>query len=110
MNLKILNAEDLNKLYPSSFEIPSKEEKNTIMSGDFVKLIFTDNSGDSNERMWVKITKIKRRKILGRLDNQPFLSKEIGVQLNDKIKFKKENIIDIYERNENRDQFKKSFS
>ncbi|OEJ12998.1 hypothetical protein BFL38_00060 [Brachyspira hampsonii] len=86
------NAFELNKEYPDTFKIPSKEETYSLKPDDYVKLIFTEENAVP-ERMWVKITNINGNNFTGILDNDPYCLK--SVKCGDKIVFKTENIIDI---------------
>ena len=86
-----------NREHPQGFQIPGEEEKQAIEPGVFVKLLFdtTDLWGRRNwgERMWVKVTAINKRHIVGMLDNDP-----IGIPRlyrGDQLKFKHHHIIDI---------------
>ena len=82
-----------NRLYPESFYIPSHADKGMVGAGDTVQVCFEMNDG-WGERMWVEVTAINRRHIVGTLANQP-----IGIPRllsGDKIKFRAEHIIDIW--------------
>ena len=50
-----------------------------------------DGTGD---RMWVLVTAVKKRKLVGRLTNMPFMIPRLMPGA--KIKFKREHIIDIW--------------
>lgn len=91
------NALKLHEEYTDTFEIPSKEEIDSLKINDLVKLIFTeenDNPEIMPERMWVKITEINEDNFKGILDNDPYYLKSI--KCGDEVVFKSENIIDIY--------------
>jgi hypothetical protein len=86
-----------NREHPKSFEIPEEEAKQAIEPGVFVKLLFdtTDLWGRRNwgERMWVEIVAVKKRHIIGVLDNDP-----IGIPRlyrGDQVKFRRHHIVDI---------------
>lgn len=95
-----------NREHPDTFEIPDEEDKQAIEPGVVVKLLFdtTDLWGRRNwgERMWVKVTAINKRHIVGMLDNDP-----IGIPRlyrGDQVKFKHHHIIDIiWEPDDSRD-------
>jgi uncharacterized protein YegJ (DUF2314 family) len=83
-----------NREHPDAFWIPSDEERQAVESGMKVKLMFEMRDG-WGERMWVQVTAVKKRKLVGELFNLP-----IGIPRlmpGDKIKFKREHIIDIVE-------------
>jgi Uncharacterized protein conserved in bacteria (DUF2314) len=86
-----------NREHPESFEIPEEDAKQAIEPGVFVKLLFdtTDLWGRRNwgERMWVEIVAVKKRHIVGVLDNDP-----IGIPRlyrGDQVKFRRHHIVDI---------------
>jgi hypothetical protein len=55
---------------PDTFEIPSDEEKEALRPGALVKLLFEMNDGWC-ERMWVEVTAVRKRHVVGVLLNQP---------------------------------------
>jgi hypothetical protein len=57
-----------------------------------VKLMFEMRDG-GGDRMWVFVTNVKKRKLVGRLINMPFMIPRL--MPGDEIKFKREHIIDI---------------
>ncbi len=82
----------LNRSYPDSFWIPDDGAKATLTPGDTVKLMFTMKDGWT-ERMWVEVTHVGRRRLRGRLMNQP-----VGIPKLDafaKITFRYGDVIDI---------------
>ena len=85
-----------NRQYPESFPIPSEVEKRDIQPGDFVKVMFEMCDG-WGERMWVKVTDVKKKRLVGELSNQP-----IGIPRLDagrQMKFERDAIIDIDPQN-----------
>ena len=82
-----------NRKWPDSFWIPSDEEKAAIVLGDHVKIGFRsrDNWG---ERMWFEVTKIGRRRLVGRMLNWPHGVYGINPD-HDTVKFRLEHVIDI---------------
>lgn len=83
-----------NLKYPSSFHIPSADEKSAVRPGDLVKLMFRMRDG-WGERMWVCVEKTDGDKFVGSLNNDPYAIPRLyyGAQ----IKFRSEHIIDITE-------------
>jgi hypothetical protein len=82
-----------NREYPDTFDIPPEEEREAVAPGIDVKLMFEMKDG-WGERMWVTVTAVKRRKLIGRLSNLP-----LGIPRlmpGEKIKFKREHIIGIW--------------
>ena len=83
---------ECNRLYPDTFDIPSDADKAAIEPGDLVKAMFEMNDG-WGERMWVDVVKVKRRRIVGTLRNEPIGIPRLG--FGDKVKVKFDHIIDI---------------
>ncbi|MEX1142596.1 MAG: DUF2314 domain-containing protein [Thermoleophilaceae bacterium] len=77
---------------PSTFEVPSDDEKISIAPRMSVKLIFEMRDG-WGERMWVDVEKVGRRRLTGRLGNQPLGIPRLSH--GDKVKFKLDDVIDI---------------
>lgn len=89
----LVSGVDRNRRYPESFFIPSEEERISVRPGDVVKVYFSMRDG-WGERMWVEVASVKRRRIIGTLNNEP-----IGIprlSSGDKIRFRPEHIIDIW--------------
>jgi hypothetical protein len=79
--------------HPDTFYIPSEEGRQAVAPGTDVKLMF-ETKDRWGERMWVTVTAVKKRKLVGTLKNLP-----IGIpclQPGEKIKFKRDHIIDIW--------------
>jgi hypothetical protein len=79
-------------VYPKTFLIPAESERLSVGPGSIVQLMFEMNDG-YGERMWVDVTEVKRRHLLGYLSNQPAFIPRLDP--GDKIKFKREHIINI---------------
>ena len=82
-----------NREHPDTFPIPAEYERQAVVPGMSVKLMFEMKNGDG-DRMWVVVTDIKKRKLVGRLTNMPFMIPRL--MPGDEIKFKHEHIIDIW--------------
>jgi uncharacterized protein YegJ (DUF2314 family) len=83
----------MNAAHPDSFEIPEPRHKAQIRPGDIVKLGF-NSQRDGGERMWVLVTKVKRDKFWGTLDNHPCVV--WGVRHGSKLRFRAKHIIALY--------------
>jgi len=92
----LANTEELNELYPDTFEIPSVDERKNLQLFSFAKVIFNPTDGERpSERMWVKVVSInKSGSYIGLLDNEPVVMTELTI--GDTIKFLPENIASIY--------------
>lgn len=80
-----------NQMFPTTYQIPSEEEKAKLKIGDHVKLSFHEDG--KAERMWVKIFVINGNGFQGQLDNEPTFIKSI--MLEDIVIFESKNIIGI---------------
>jgi len=87
-----------NREHPDTFYIPPEEERQAVVPGMDVKLMFEMRDG-FGERMWVTVTEVKKRHLVGTLSSLP-----VGIPRllpGDKIKFKREHIIDIWYDDDN---------
>lgn len=87
----LINAININKNNPDTFQLPSQRKINALGIGVFVKLIFETPDGNT-ERIWVKITEINNFEFTVLIYNDPEI---VNLKYLDKINFKLENIIDI---------------
>ena len=81
-----------NRLYPDTFEIPTDDDKAAIKTGDSVRAMFQMRDGWC-ERMWVKVERVRRGTLIGRLSNQP-----VGIPrltFGERVKLKPDHVIDI---------------
>ena len=85
--MNLVNAQEMQKIYPGKFEAPSQEDLSKLKTGDFVKLCFEDK-----ERMWVKILLVSDDTITGILDSNPTM---VNLKAGDKVKFKREHVYEI---------------
>jgi len=86
-NIEFVNAQEMAKDYPTTFDAPTKEELDKIKEGDYVKIC------DNKERFWVIVEEVDGDIITGEVDN--LLIGDQNFNLGDSIEFKKENIYDI---------------
>lgn len=85
--IKLVNAEEIHKQYPKSFEIPDKEDLDDLKIGDSVKV-----NKEPGERFWVEIVDIKPDYYLGEVDNEIITG---DIEYGDIIKFQRKNIYSI---------------
>jgi hypothetical protein len=87
-----------NRQHPETFEIPDDEDKQAIEPGVLVKLMFEMRNSKTwflgGERMWVEVVAVKRRRIVGRLINEPLGIPRLDP--GDKVRFRRDHIIDIH--------------
>lgn len=91
MKNKFLNAQEMAKLHPATFEAPTTEDLEKVKVGDYVKV----STGD--ERFWVEVTKVDGSKISGEINNDLVCTDNHGLKCGDKIEFNKECIYQTYE-------------
>ena len=86
----------LNKKYPDTFLIPSKEEIDALCIGDCVKLVFINREVGNSERMWVGIKELPDPDgiFVGSLDNDPVCCTKLKHK--DIIKFEAKHIAAIW--------------
>ena len=77
-------------MHPDTFWIPSEHERQAIVPGMEVKLM-VESKSSPGERMWVMVTKVGRRKLIGDLVNPPVFVPHL--RPGDKIKFKRCHVI-----------------
>ena len=91
--IELKNAEAVHASHPQTFGIPSRIDRETLIVGDFAKLMFVHANGNV-ERMWVKIRcPLSNGQYAGSIDNVPLLGDDW--KLGDLIIFKPEHIISI---------------
>ena len=88
--IELLDGVEQNKKHPTTFHIPSKEEKDSIQIGTHVKVADTE----VGERFWVEVDDIISDDLMiGRIDN--VLISNQPYNFNDRIYLTKDNFIDI---------------
>jgi hypothetical protein len=93
----VRSAVELNRVHPQTFWIPAAEERLAVAPGWIVQLPFAMTDGWA-ERMWVEVTAVQRRHLVGKLRNEP-----VGIPRlarGDEIKFKRDHIMNISSRDE----------
>jgi uncharacterized protein YegJ (DUF2314 family) len=77
------------------FEIPPREDRDSLRPGDYVKVIFeTALPGRPGERMWLLVDgRTADGDYVGTLTNRPVIV--TGVEQGDSVEFGVENVIDI---------------
>lgn len=97
MNYTLENGEELHQEFPDTFWIPSRIERENLLPGELVKLIFRISHGEEEdvERIWVIVKERKIDGYVGVLDNDPFCTSEL--RAGETVMFLPEHIIQIYE-------------
>lgn len=83
-----IDAQEMHKKHPETFEAPTDDELSCIKAGDSVKVC------RNNERFWVTITKVDCGNIEGIIDNQLICNSVL--KCGDHVRFKKKNIYTIW--------------
>lgn len=86
------NAQELKKLNPETFEAPTLDELSNVREGDNVKVC------TGGERFWVEVKLIEDNTIYGKVNNRLVNFYEHGLDLGDVVRFDKECIYDIFNK------------
>jgi hypothetical protein len=94
-NWWLANAERRNVENPDDFLIPSQAERNSLVPGDIVKLVFrfTPPTDVSAERMWVQVQAVEGQQYVGQLTNEP--RHIVGLDPGSTIRFGPQHVIDL---------------
>ncbi|HCU85478.1 MAG TPA: DUF2314 domain-containing protein [Methylophilus sp.] len=97
MNYTLDNGEKLNQEFPETFWIPSQVERENLLPGELVKLIFRISleSEQHVERMWVMVKERTTNGYIGELDNDPYCTNEL--RHGALVEFEPAHVIQIYE-------------
>lgn len=88
---EFVDAQEMHRKNPKTFEVPSDEELSNIKVGGHVKVCA------ERERFWVKVTKVENKTIQGEVDNELVSSDEHNLFLGDEIEFHFDNVYSIYD-------------
>lgn len=96
MTYTLIDGEAQSLAHPTTFFIPSKEERLGLRPGDLAKVIFNPPSGGGySERMWVKITEVlEPGKYKGTLDNYP-TNLNLGLRFEAQVEFEAKHVIQL---------------
>lgn len=84
-----VDAQEMHRMFPDKFEIPSEKELRKLKIGDIVKVCHNE------ERFWTIVKRIRNDTIYAKVDNDLVLKHDF--KLGDTIKFEKKNIYAIFE-------------
>lgn len=98
MKYTLDNGEELNQEFPETFDIPSRSERENLLPGELVKLIFRISIENEVfvERMWVCVQSQTKLGYIGLLDNDPYCTKQLRSGAT--VTFCPEHVIQIYEQ------------
>lgn len=88
-DVNFVDAQEMHKQYPDTFEVPSKEDLEQLIVGDIVKV------SAYNERFWAQITDIDKSRITATVNNYLLTPR---LKYGDIITFGLENVHGIYPR------------
>lgn len=89
----LLDAEAIHRANPRTFSIPRRIVRDSLRSGDRVKLLFqVDPPKDwaGSERMWVEVISTRNGEYVGRLANTPVALSSL--KLGDRVTFRAEHV------------------
>ena len=86
--LDFTDAQEMQRMYPTTFEAPTQAELDAIKKGDIVKV------NHRAERFWNKVTKVNGKFITAKVDNE--LICEQPFKCGDKILFEKRHVYAIW--------------
>ena len=97
MEYALDDGEALNREFPDTFWVPSRDERDNLLPGELVKLIFRISleSEQHVERMWVMVKERLENGYVGELDNDPYCTTELCAGA--RVEFRPEHVIQIYE-------------
>jgi len=87
--IQLVDAQQMAKTYPDTFEAPDQQELDRVKVGDSVKICI-----NNKERVWVEVTEIGGGQLKGKIDNCPIVIDDVA--FGDAISFKKENIYSVF--------------
>jgi hypothetical protein len=96
-NWRLADGEARNRAH-ASFQIPPREDRDRLRTGDLAKLCFEQDEPPAGERMWVRIDQCLAtipRRYTGQLENHPF---DILLEYGDAVEFEPRHVIEIVRR------------
>lgn len=94
MKYELVNGEVMHAEHPDKFHLPQQSDRETLLPGDYAKVIFLANG--EGERMWVEIASTDpdaERPYEGTLANQPIVHTELT--MGDLVQFGPEHVVQI---------------
>lgn len=86
-----VDAQEMSKLHPDTFEAPSIEELETIKPNSIVKVC-----ANNKERFWVIVQSVDGQKISGEVNNVLMRTATHGLMCGDIIQFDARHVYQIY--------------
>jgi len=99
---ELISAEDRNASHPETFQIPSREKRESLTQGDGAKLLFDIETREEGrvvdrgvDRMWVIVRARTNGGYIGVLDNNPGTAGNLRLREGDNVAFGPEHIAEI---------------
>lgn len=89
---EFVDAQQMHRDHPKTFDAPSEQELAKIDVGTFVKICA------GKERFWAEVVKVEGDKVNALVGNDLVYTDEHGLSLGDYITFEKRNIYSFFER------------
>jgi hypothetical protein len=91
MNYEFVDAQEMGRLHPDTFDVPTPKELACIKKGTFVKVCCND------ERFWVEVTKVDGEKLTGTVGNDLVDERNEDLYFGREIEIEKKNVYDTME-------------
>jgi hypothetical protein len=98
----LISAEARQDAHPDTFQIPSREARETLTQGDGVKLLFDIETREGDrvtdrgvDRLWVIVKRRTGLNYLGVLDSDPGSAEGLNLHVGDVITFGPEHVAEI---------------
>jgi polynucleotide 5'-kinase involved in rRNA processing len=105
----LLSGEARNALNPTSFHLPSRQVRESLVRGDAAKLMFDikvralgDLVASGVDRMWVIVERVEAGRYVGRLLNDPGWTEGLDLKPGTVVAFLPEHIIEVERSAEDR--------
>ena len=99
---ELISAEDSNAAHPDTFQIPTREKRESLAPGDAAKLLFDIETREGGrvvdrgvDRMWVIVKARTESGYIGVLDSDPGAAENLRLREGDSVTFGPEHIADI---------------
>ena len=86
------DAQEMQKMYPATFEVPSPDELAKVRSGSLVKIC-----ADDVERFWVIVTVVEGNSLQGTVDNVLRYTDVHQLKSDDVVSFELRHIYQIFQ-------------
>ena len=99
MPFRFRSAQQLARLQPETFQLPTAEQLEGVGPGSWVKVsvAFPENEdGMDGERFWVKVLERHGDRLVGQVDNEPIATRDHGLARDDRVEFSLEHVYDVH--------------